>query len=118
VARYCIQEGRLKPLDAGGKIAATFDILGETAVPEVVGVTWQRQSTQTPVEKATVDDPGRYTLGLRHDGQVDVQADCNRLGGTYTLTDTHLTVTLTISTMAACPPDSLLYCTHDATALV
>ena len=75
--------------------------------PDIVGVVWEWQSTQTPVEKVTVDDPGRYTLELGPGGEVFVQADCNRLRGTYTLTDTHITIALMASTRAACPPDSL-----------
>ena len=107
VAGYRVQKGRLELLGAKGDPVATFAAVQETAVPEVVGVTWQWQGTQTPVEKVAVDDPERYTLALLPDGQVDVQADCNRLRGTYALTDTHITVTLTTSTRAACPPDSL-----------
>jgi heat shock protein HslJ len=86
---------------------ATFEAMEETTMSEIVGVTWQWQSTQTPVEKVTVDDPERYTLELGPDGRVDVLADCNRLGGTYNLSDTHITVTLTTGTMAACPPNPL-----------
>jgi heat shock protein HslJ len=107
VAEYRVQGGRIELLDAEGKAVATFETMEETAASEIFGVTWQWQSTQTPVEKVTVDTPERYTLKLGPDGQVDVLADCNRLGGTYTLTDTHITVALTTSTMAACPPDSL-----------
>ena len=107
VAGYRVQEGRLELLDAEGKSVTTFVAAEETTASEIVGVLWQWQSTQTPVEKVSVDNPERYTLELGPDGQVDVLADCNRLGGTYTLTDNHITVTLTTSTRAACPPDSL-----------
>ena len=45
-------------------------------------MTWQWQSAQAPVEEVTVDAPERYTLELGPDGQVDVQADCNRRSAT------------------------------------
>ena len=107
VTGYRVQAGRLELLDAEGEAVATFDAVQESAAPEVVGVTWQWQSTQTPVEKVTVDAPERYTLELGPGGEVYVQADCNRLRGTYTLTEAHITIALTATTRAACPPGSL-----------
>jgi heat shock protein HslJ len=103
VAGYRVEGERLELLDAEGALVATF----EAAAPEIAGVTWQWQGTQTPVEEITVDAPERYTLELGPDGQVYVQADCNRLRGTYTLDDTHITIELTAGTRAACPADSL-----------
>jgi heat shock protein HslJ len=41
------------------------------------------------------------------DGQVAVQADCNRVAGTYTVNGNLLVITLGPSTLAACPPGSL-----------
>jgi len=57
--------------------------------------------------RTTPTEPGRYTLHLGPDGQLNVQADCNQAGGNYRLEGSHLTLSVTHSTMAACPPDSL-----------
>ena len=54
-----------------------------------------------------VDDPKLYTLELLPDGQVNVKADCNVAGGTYTIDGNQLTIEITTTTMAMCPADSL-----------
>jgi heat shock protein HslJ len=41
------------------------------------------------------------------DGTVAIQADCNRVGGTYTLDGSGIAIELGPSTMAACPEGSL-----------
>jgi len=97
VERYALQGEEL--------VQVSSEVVADAS--DIVGVTWQWQSTQTPVEKTTIDDPAHYTLRLESGGEVYVQADCNRLRGTYTLTDMHITIALTTSTRAACPPDSL-----------
>jgi heat shock protein HslJ len=105
VAGYRIQGERLELLDAGAVVVATFGARPSVG-SEIVGVTWRWQGTQTPVEQIAVDAPERYTLELLPDGRVSVQADCNRVGGTYALTASQLELSLTTSTKAACPPDS------------
>ena len=57
--------------------------------------------------RTTPTESGHYTLRLAPDGQLDVLADCNRAGGRYRMEGSHLTLTVTHSTMAACPPESL-----------
>ena len=37
---------------------------------------------------------------------MQVQADCNQVGGTYTTSGNNLTLRLGPSTLVACPPDS------------
>jgi heat shock protein HslJ len=55
----------------------------------------------------TPDNPNQYLIEFLADGSVAVQADCNRVAGTYTVKDNQLTITLGPSTLAACPPGSL-----------
>jgi len=50
---------------------------------------------------------GHYTLRLGPDGQLDARADCNRAGGNYRVDGSRLTLSVTHSTMAACPPESM-----------
>ena len=52
-------------------------------------------------------EPGHYTLRLGPNGQLNVRADCNQAGGRYRLEGSRLTLSVTHSTMAACPPESL-----------
>jgi heat shock protein HslJ len=68
---------------------------------------WQWQSTQPPTGPAVVvNDPTRYTITFAPDGSVQVKADCNQVGGAYTLSGSKLTITLGPATLVACPPDS------------
>lgn len=55
----------------------------------------------------TPDDPTRYTLTFGDDWRVSVQADCNQGGGPYNADDGTLVIGQLITTLAACPDDSL-----------
>jgi para-nitrobenzyl esterase len=56
----------------------------------------------------TPDNPGKYTLAFDAQGKVSIQADCNRMSGTYTFTaPSGLEFGPLLSTRAACPPESL-----------
>jgi heat shock protein HslJ len=79
----------------------------------LVGAVWQWQEFQDSAEggeagNIDVPDPARYTLTLRSDDAVDIQADCNRLTWTYTLEGSRLTFnTLGPATTAHCGDESL-----------
>jgi heat shock protein HslJ len=49
------------------------------------------------------DDPDRFTVEFRADGQLTVVADCNQCGGTYSVSDGALTVPPLACTLIACP---------------
>jgi heat shock protein HslJ len=68
--------------------------------------TWQ-YANRVDGTRTTPTDPGLYTFRLGPNGQLDVRADCNRSGGRYQLDGARLTLSVTHSTMAACPPESL-----------
>jgi heat shock protein HslJ len=67
---------------------------------------WQRSLYSNDTENVPAD-PDRYTLTLKPDGRVNIRADCNRGGGTYTLNEKKISVTITHTTRAACSPGSL-----------
>jgi heat shock protein HslJ len=67
---------------------------------------WQH-SVRGDGTRSTPTEPDHYTLRLGPDGQLDVRADCNRAGGGYRVKVSSLTLSVTHSTMAACPPESL-----------
>ena len=72
------------------------------------GIVWKWQRTaynnDTRIEPP---DSSRYTILLMPEGHLSVQLDCNTGAGRYTLDGSALTLEVTHSTMAACPPDSL-----------
>jgi heat shock protein HslJ len=57
--------------------------------------------------RTTPDDPNKYLIEFLENGNVIVQADCNRVIGTYTVDGNQLSITPGPSTLAACPPGSL-----------
>ena len=53
------------------------------------------------------DIPGNYTLEFHPDGVVNLQADCNNASGSYTVQGSQLDIEIMVTTLAACPPESL-----------
>lgn len=68
--------------------------------------TWQ-YAVRVDGTRTTPTGPGLYTLSLGPNRQLKVRADCNQAGGHYRLDSASLTLSVTHSTMAACPPESL-----------
>jgi heat shock protein HslJ len=80
----------------------------EGSSPELVGPVWLWQQTlMNNGDQFTPDNPGNYTLQFNPDGTLAIQADCNRVGGSYTLDGSQLTTELGPSTLVACPEGSL-----------
>jgi heat shock protein HslJ len=96
--RWSVRDGRLL-------VVADDAARGQ---PSLTGTTWQWVQTLYHNDKRTAPaKPGMYTIRFREDGVVDVRADCNRKGGTYSLQGKRLSINITHSTMAACEPGSL-----------
>ena len=83
----------------------------ETPVPgaEIMDQLWQWVSLQEndPPGQSVVADPENYDLVLKSGGTFSAKADCNTLGGTYTITDTTLDLEPGPFTQVVCPPGSL-----------
>jgi heat shock protein HslJ len=78
------------------------------SVEVLTGTEWKWQGTlYGSDERAVPSDPTHYTLTFRSDGSLGIRADCNRAGGVYTFDDGKITIQVTHSTRAACPPESL-----------
>jgi heat shock protein HslJ len=74
----------------------------------LVGPIWQWAETHyNDDSKAAPARPEAYAVTFAVDGMVNVRADCNQKGGTYTLEEKTLTIAITRSTMAMCPEGSL-----------
>ena len=74
-----------------------------TGPSDVVGVTWQLKQLQRAGALAVTPPAGSFFLRFADQGRVDVRADCNACGGTYTLTGARLTLGPLACTRAFCP---------------
>jgi len=54
-----------------------------------------------------IGEPGRYTVQFLPDGSVSAHADCNWKSGAWTAGNGTLDITISSTTVAACPADSL-----------
>lgn len=70
---------------------------------------WQEFQDTLGYFDIEVDAPTRYKLELMANGDINVQADCNRGGGSYNLNKSRLNFDFTSGmwTLANCGPDSL-----------
>jgi heat shock protein HslJ len=77
--------------------------------PGIIGPVWQWVRTQYNDDTTLTRpaDTAGYTLQLKSDGTVKVRGDCNAGGGSFTMNGSKLSVTITHTTMAACPEGSL-----------
>lgn len=74
---------------------------------KLMGVVWKWEQTLFNDGKlVTAADPNRYLIEFGADNRLSIQADCNRVLGTYTTQANQITLTLGPSTLVACPPDS------------
>ncbi len=98
-------------------VASTV-LLGATAcvapstgpgVPPLTGTVWELQQIQmNDGTLLTANPPQNYTAEFADDGQVFVQADCNRALGEFTEeADGRLSVKLGPTTLVACPEGSI-----------
>ena len=71
------------------------------AIPPLVWQLTAFPGIATPIE------PGRYTVQFVPDGTVAIRADCNWVLGTWTGGNGVLDLTVTQTTVAGCPADSL-----------
>ncbi|NJL45155.1 MAG: META domain-containing protein [Leptolyngbyaceae cyanobacterium SM2_3_12] len=78
-------------------------------VPPLTNTIWELQQIQFNDGKLLVADPPQnYTAQFTDEGEVFVQADCNRSIGQFTEeSDGRLMVTMGPTTLAACPPGSI-----------
>jgi heat shock protein HslJ len=76
--------------------------------PAIIGAPWQWVATlYSDGTKNTPLSPENYVMELLPDGQLAVQADCNRAVGTYSLDGDLISINIGATTLAACGPESL-----------
>jgi heat shock protein HslJ len=80
---------------------------GGEGMKGLTGAVWKWEKTQfNDGTSVTVADPNRYLVEFLANGSLAIKADCNQVGGRYTVDGKNLTIQLGPSTLAACPPDS------------
>ena len=90
-----------------GKGSEPESVVEKSEPASIYNVTWQWESTVTPVEKITIQEPERYTVIFSEDGKAVMQFDCNRGNGNFTIAENRISFGPLISTRMACPEDSL-----------
>lgn len=92
----------------GDRLVQTSDQGRDAAGQILIGTTWKWQQTLYSNDtKAVPLNPEHYTMKLLPDGRVSIRADCNFGGGVYQLNGRSISIGITHTTRAACPPGSL-----------
>lgn len=99
IQQFILRENRL--------IATGEEARGKTDQMLTATVWKWQQTLYNNDTRAVAPDPDRYTLKLLSDGKVSIRADCNLGGGVYTLRGSEISIEITRTTRAACPPESL-----------
>jgi heat shock protein HslJ len=99
VQRFVLQENRL--IKASEKVRGNVD-------RALVDIAWRWQQTVYNNDgKKVPPNPEKYTPKLLADGKVSIRSDCNLGGGVFALRGSEISVEITHTTGAACPPESL-----------
>lgn len=111
VAIFSIQDDQLLlelPADGGTLVfARAGSATGVEELPSLVGTTWQWVGLSDPLQQVQIDNPSAYTITFVDDTNVAITADCNQASGTYSADGSGgMTITIGLTTMAACPPGS------------
>ena len=95
-------------IDQLDAVVASLQVSGMQAYG-LQGPTWQLVAQRNGSTTEALDQPKNYTVTFGDAGELAVQADCNRVAGTYTAEGGSvgsMRVQLGPSTLAACGPDS------------
>ena len=76
---------------------------------EITGVTWAWSELfeTLPASQSVVPDPENFTLMFNADGTLTIKADCNNVGGSYSIDGDLVTLELGPSQLAHCGDQSL-----------
>jgi heat shock protein HslJ len=77
---------------------------GVTGPSDLAGGVWRLQSMRLSGAASSFvpDDPARFTVEFKADGQIGVRADCNSCGGMFSLSGVQLSVPSMACTLALC----------------
>jgi heat shock protein HslJ len=68
---------------------------------------WTGLTETASASVSVVPDPARYTISFAPDGSLSILADCNVVGGSYTVDGANIAIMLGPSTLAFCGEESL-----------
>jgi C-terminal processing protease CtpA/Prc len=106
-ARYFFEDGMLYiDLFADGGTMAFAPLAAEESAGDLTSYPWLWASFTSPMEQFEVETPENYVLSFNKDGTVNIKADCNNAGGSYTTEGGSLSIEIGPMTKAACPPES------------
>jgi heat shock protein HslJ len=75
---------------------------------DITGEVWKwHQTLYNNDQKSVPPDPSYYTVIFNPDGTLNIRADCNRGGGTFSTEGKRISIEVTHTTRAMCPPESL-----------
>jgi len=75
---------------------------------DITGEDWKwHQTLYNNDEKSVPLDPSHYAVTFNTDGTLNIRADCNRGGGTFSTEGERISIEVTHTTRAMCPPESL-----------
>jgi len=75
---------------------------------DITGEVWKwPQTLYNNDQKSVPPDPSHYTASFNTDGTLNIRADCNRGGGTFSTEGKRISIEVTHTTRAMCPPESL-----------
>jgi heat shock protein HslJ len=95
-------------LDKGDGLIKTSEEVQGTPDPLLIGTVWKWQQTIYSTDtRCLPPNSENYTLKLLPGGKVNIRADCNLGGGAYRLRGKEISIEITHTTRAACPPESL-----------
>ncbi len=106
----CPSQQVLKSYELQGDqlVEVSNQIVQEGDGPDLTGTFWRwDQTSMNNGDKIVPDDPANYTAQFLPGGQVSIQADCNQVGGTYSVDSNSITIETGPTTLVACPPGSL-----------
>ena len=84
--------------------ATAQDVPAAAPIPAIPPIPWQ---LTTFPGVTTGIEPGLYTVHFLPDETVNIRADCNWVAGVWTGATGALDITVTMTTVAQCPPGSL-----------
>jgi para-nitrobenzyl esterase len=80
----------------------------ENQPPQITGLEWRWQGSFYNNDTQVVPvNHERYSILLGEEGKLSAVLDCNRGGGSYTLSGNNLEIGVLFATRAMCPEDSL-----------
>ncbi len=102
------QSGAIQFVNGRSRLTKTAEEAGGETNQMLTGTVWRWQETLDRNSTRTVPpNPENYLLNFLPDRKISIRADCNLGGGFYKWDGSEISIEITYTTRAACPPESL-----------